>query len=101
MRMDNNDDARKHADKTAEAINVLAGQVSTIAGQAIGLQMAVGAIIDSSPDRDALCATIWSAWERVHTGAKASPTSESRELLLQSIAALLKQIGVQGPPSGG
>jgi hypothetical protein len=95
----NDDESNNTAQKTAEALSVLAGQVATIAGQAIGLQMAVGAIIEASPNRDALCASIRAAWERVHAGSMATPGSESRDLVIQSLEALLKQIGVtEAPP---
>jgi hypothetical protein len=92
------DDTPNTAQKTAEALSVLAGQVATIAGQAIGLQMAVGAIIEASPNRDALRSSIHAAWERVRDGSMATPSSESRDLVLQSLAALLQQIGAGEPP---
>ncbi len=95
--MKENGSDKNDSDKTAEALTVLAGQVATIAGQAIGLQMAIGAIIDDSPNREALCASIWNAWERVRAGSNASPSSDSKDLLLKSVGALLQQIGVKPP----
>ena len=98
--MKDNGSDNSESQKTAEALTVLAGQVATIAGQAIGLQMAMGALIENAPNRDALCASIWSAWERVRAGSNASPASDSKALLLNSVSALLQQIGVREPPPG-
>ena len=97
--MSKKEDDKDQSGKTAAAVSSLAGQVATIAGQVIGLQMAVGAIIENAPNRDALHASIWGAWERVRAGAEATPPSESRDLLLQSVGALLRQIGIREPES--
>jgi hypothetical protein len=83
-------------DASAEAIRALAGQVATAAGQLIGLQMAVGALIESSASREAIIASIWSAWERIRSNVGESQ-SESHRLVLKSVQAVLQQIGVREP----
>jgi len=88
----------KQDEATAEALRVLAGQVGAAAGQLVGLQMAVGALIESSPNRDAICASVWSAWERIRANIGSTP-SESHKLVLESVQTLLTQIGVKPPPA--
>lgn len=90
------EEADKEHEATAEALRVLAGQVGAAAGQLVGLQMAVGALLESAPNRDALCAQIWAAWERIRANIGDSP-SESHRLVLQSVQAVLQQLGVRAP----
>ena len=87
----------KQDEATAEALRVLAGQVGAAAGQLVGLQMAVGALIESSPNRDAITASIWSAWQRIRANIGDTP-SESHRLVLESVQNVLQQIGVRPPP---
>jgi len=90
--MSNDDDLKA----TNQALSTLAGQMGAAAGQLIGLQMAVGALIESSPNRDAICASVWSAWERIRANIGSTP-SESHKLVLESVQTLLTQIGVKPP----
>lgn len=90
------DQPSKENEATTEALRVLAGQVGAAAGQLVGLQMAVGALIESSPSRDAICASVWSAWERIRANIGSTP-SESHKLVLESVQTLLTQIGVKPP----
>jgi hypothetical protein len=88
----------KEDEATAEALRVLAGQVGAAAGQLVGLQMAVGALIESAANRDAIIASIWSAWQRIRANIGDTP-SESHRLVLESVQNVLQQIGVKPPAS--
>ena len=81
---------------TNQALSTLAGQMGAAAGQLIGLQMAVGALIESSPNRESICAAVWTAWERIRANVGDSQ-SESHKLVLQSVQLVLQQIGIKEP----
>ena len=51
-------DDDKEQEATSEALRALAGQMGAAAGQLIGLQMAVGALIETAPNREVLCAQV-------------------------------------------
>jgi len=90
------DDDDKEQEATSEALRALAGQMGAAAGQLIGLQMAVGALIESSPNREALCAQVWAAWERIRANVGDAP-SDSHKLVLQSVQSVLQQLGIKAP----